>query len=86
MSENFLEALTLMAVGMLTVFVILLLVVVLGNAIIMFVNRFFPETESKLSNNSPPGQVDRKHLAVIAAAVSVVTGGRGRVLKVEKEG
>jgi oxaloacetate decarboxylase gamma subunit len=38
--ENLNEALFLLVVGMLTVFVILMLVVAVGNLIILFTNRF----------------------------------------------
>ena len=85
MSEEFQLGLTLMVVGMLTVLVILSLVVVLGNTIILYVNRFFPEGEKKLAPAASPAQTNPKHMAVIAAAVAELTGGRGHVVKIEKE-
>ena len=84
MNENIELALLLLLVGMVTVFLVLILVYSLGNGIIWFVNRFFPEAEQAAVTNQSTG-VDRRHLAVIAAAVASVTGGRGKVLKVEKE-
>ena len=74
-----------MMVGMLTVLVILSLLVVLGNSIILFVNRFFPEGEKKIAPAASPSQANPKHVAVIAAAVAQITGGRGHVDKIEKE-
>lgn len=84
MNENIELALLLLLVGMVTVFLVLILVYSLGNGIIRFVNRFFPEAEQAAVTNQSTG-VDRRHLAVIAAAVASVTGGRGKVLKIEKE-
>ncbi|MFA5326663.1 MAG: OadG family protein [Prolixibacteraceae bacterium] len=79
-------ALELLVVGMVTVFVILSLVVILGNLIIRFVNHFMPEvrkvatqlTEAAVSEISP------KKMAVIVSAVNTVTKGSGRVTKIEK--
>lgn len=84
MNENIELALILLLVGMVTVFLVLILVYLLGNAIIRFVNRFFPEGEQAIVASQVTG-VNQRHLAVIAAAVATVTGGRGKVLKVEKE-
>lgn len=79
------EALLLMAVGMITVFVVLLLVVLLGNVIIRFVNRFIPEEVSnKGSQGGQTPAVDSKIYAAICSAVSVVTAGKGSVVDVKK--
>ncbi len=86
MSEEFQLGLTLMVVGVLIVLVILSLVVGLGNTIILYVNRFFPEGEKKIAPAAASsGQTNPKHMAVIAAAVAELTGGRGHVVKIEKE-
>lgn len=83
MSEYIQEAWTLMGVGMVTVFLILMVVVLLGNAIILVVNRYFPESENaKTSANRSFG---KSRMAAIAAAVSIVTQGKGRITKVEKK-
>lgn len=84
MNENIELALILLLVGMVTVFLVLILVYSLGNGIIRFVNRFFPEAEQAAVTNQSTG-VNQRHIAVIAAAVATVTGGSGKVLKVEKE-
>ena len=44
--NDFNTALLLMAVGMVTVFIILLIVMGLGKALIAFVNKFVPEEEA----------------------------------------
>lgn len=86
MNSNFDIALQLLGIGMLTVFIILFMVVLLGNLIIRFVNRFVPETAQHLSGSeSSSGLVDAKKMAAIVAAVKIVTNGKGNVLKVEKQ-
>jgi oxaloacetate decarboxylase (Na+ extruding) subunit gamma len=79
-------ALELLGVGMVTVFLILSLVVLLGNSIIWFVNRFIPEFEKAtavVSENLGAKQDPRK-IAVIVSAVNKVTNGAARVTKIEK--
>lgn len=86
MNSNFDIALQLLGIGMLTVFIILFMVVLLGNLIIRFVNRFVPETTQQLSNTATSsGMVDAKKMAAIVAAVNMVSKGKGRVVKVEKQ-
>ncbi len=85
MSENFQEAFTLLGVGMVTVFIILLVVVLLGNGIILFVNRFYPEiAKSSGVDGGVSGSLSVSKTAAIVAAVKVVTKGKGRVVKIEK--
>lgn len=76
-------AFMLMVVGMVTVFLILLIVIGLGKALTAFVNKFVPEevVPTKKRSDSP---VPAHILAAINAAVSVVTHGKGKVAKVEK--
>ena len=83
--ENLNTALMLILVGMTTVFAILLIVIYLGKALIILVNKYAPEevTPAKSAANASkpaPGNI----LAVINAAVTVVTQGKGKVAKVEK--
>ncbi|BDD08941.1 oxaloacetate decarboxylase [Fulvitalea axinellae] len=89
--EDMNMALTLMAVGMTTVFLMLFLVVTGGNAIIAFVNRFVPEEEAKVKpalsgakgSSATSALDDIRKMAVLTAAVQQVTQGRGRITKVE---
>ena len=79
-------ALELLGVGMVTVFIILALVVILGNLIIRFVNRFIPEIE-KISTSVGAAvvpEISQKKMAVIVSAVNLLTNGKGRVKKIEK--
>ncbi|MBW8332477.1 MAG: OadG family protein [Prolixibacteraceae bacterium] len=80
-------AFELLGVGMVTVFVILALVVIIGNLIIRFVNKFIGEevkTQSKGSSNLTV-EINSKKLAAIVSVVNLVTKGTGRVSKVEKQ-
>lgn len=69
------QALTLLAIGMITVFVILTLVVLVGNLLIKVVNRLTPDAGIEISPEK---------LAAITAAVEVVTDGKGKVSHIEK--
>ncbi|WP_321479630.1 OadG family protein [uncultured Bacteroides sp.] len=84
--ENIETALLLLAVGMSTVFAILVLVIYLGKLLTILVNKYAPEEEVALkkitSEKTPP--ISGNILAAITAAVNVVTHGKGKVVKVEK--
>ena len=85
--ENLSLGLTLMGIGMLTVFVILLMVIYLSNALIAIVNRVCPEEEQpkkKAPVAAKPQTVDANVMAVIKATVNQLTGGKGVVTNVEK--
>lgn len=86
------NALILLTIGMITVFVVLLLVVIAGKALIALVNRYGDEETSEipaslpLKNNSG---LRRQHtnpaiIAAISAAVEHATHGRGRVTSINK--
>lgn len=83
--ENLGIGLELMAVGMLTVFVILLIIIYLGKGLIALVNKFAPEdVEEKKQPATATVPVDAKTIAIIQSAVNALTGGKGKVMKVEK--
>lgn len=79
-------ALQLMGIGMITVFIILSLVVLLGNLIIRFVNKYLPEEISHKVQQvaEQTGNFNRKKVAAIVSAVKIVTEGKGHVTKIEK--
>jgi oxaloacetate decarboxylase gamma subunit len=80
-------ALELLGVGMVTVFIILSLVVILGSLIIKVVNKFMPEVEKVVlptSGNFSTSEINPKKMAAIVSAVNVVTKGSGRVKKIER--
>lgn len=84
--ENIETALLLLVVGMATVFVILLIVIYFGKLLISLVNRYAPEEVLPAKKDAPQGvaPVPGNVMAAIAAAVSVVTHGKGKVTKVER--
>ncbi len=86
MAEHFNQAWLLLGVGMVTVFAVLLLVVLIGNATITFVNRFVPVAQV-ISERKPGTAADTgsSKIAAIVGAVQAVTGGRGHVEKIERK-
>ncbi|TVR42496.1 MAG: hypothetical protein EA394_03460 [Bacteroidia bacterium] len=71
--------------GLLTVFIVLLVVVATGNAIIWFVNRYIGAPAQE-PGKPGSGQLlsHSGRIAALTAAVSTVTRGRGRVTNIEK--
>ncbi|MFO8001217.1 MAG: OadG family transporter subunit [Marinilabilia sp.] len=84
MAESFNQAWILLGVGMITVFTVLLLVVLIGNAVIAFVNRYFPEPP-QLSGAKPDKKSEASKMAAIVAAVKRVTGGKGNVVEIHRK-
>lgn len=82
--ENLNEALGLLAVGMITVVIILGLVVVIGNLVINLTNRFIQDGKRTGDSNLSGKLVHTKKVAAIAAVVDVITRGSGRVDTIEK--
>ncbi len=75
-----------MLIGMLTVFVILLIVINLSKVLISIVNKVAPEedTTKKKVEVKAPTMIDSNVMAIIEAAVKDLTGGKGTVTNVEK--
>lgn len=80
MTTSISSALTLLVIGMITVFVVLMLVVFTGNILIRIVNRYFPGQPQNLSST-----ISSQKLAAITAAVEIVTEGKGKIISIEKE-
>lgn len=75
------EAFVVMAVGMLMVFLILALVVFIGNLIIRIINKI------DKGEAVAPGKtnfVDNKTMAAIVATVEFVTQGQGKIVDINK--
>ena len=86
MSEDFQFALQLLAIGMITVFLILFLVVQSARILISFVNRFMPLTaDSVVVEKRGKDAIDPKVVAAISGAVSHLTEGRGTVKSIRKK-
>ena len=80
MENEISQALTLMGIGMITVFVVLSLVVVVGNVLIKIVNRFAPL--QVVASKEP--EISNSKIAAITSAVEIITGGKGRITKIER--
>ncbi len=77
MAGDISTALSLLTIGMITVFVVLSLVVVTGNILIQLSN--------KLNGSSDDGPIAPAKIAAISAAVETFTQGTGRITKIEKD-
>ncbi len=83
MDENSIfEALSLLVIGMVTVFIILGLIVLLAKTLILVINRYFPE--SIHTQTQAALHVDDEVVAVISAAVDQLTGGRGEIVEIKE--
>lgn len=79
------NALQLLAIGMITVFMILALVVISGNVLIKIVNKYAPEPTKRLTRSSRTATgTSPEVIAAITAVVETVTAGNGRVDSIEK--
>lgn len=86
------DGLVLMAVGMITVILALGLVAGLGHLLILLVNRYappvplpvYPEEEAGMRVPYESAGNDPAKLAVVLAAVEIVTKGKGSVIKIVK--
>lgn len=96
--ENIETGLLLMVVGMTTVFAILLIVINLGKGLIVLVNKYAPEeiiakkpaaasvrVQTGISTQTTAiGSLSGQETAAIVSAISTVTRGQGKVIKIEK--
>ncbi|SHE39947.1 oxaloacetate decarboxylase, gamma subunit [Mariniphaga anaerophila] len=79
------NALSILVIGMITVILILGLVVVVGNVLIRLTNKFWPLPDGPVKKGNSSGAIPAGTMAAIVAAVDTVTGGRGKITKVEKK-
>lgn len=85
MESTISNALQLLAIGMITVFLILALVVLSGNILIKIVNKYAPEPNKRITRSSrtasgtPPAVI-----VAITAVVEAVTNGHGKVDSIQK--
>lgn len=82
MTETLNTAFVTLAVGMLTVFFILILIVIVGNLIIRLMNRYAPVAEEKVKKNNSIN-ASKNVYAAIVAAVDVLTEGKGSVSNIK---
>jgi len=77
------EAVSIMIVGMITVFFILFLIVGIGNVIIRLSNKYLPE-EIAPAKPSKISATTNNTIAAIEAAIAKATNGKGKVTNIKK--
>ena len=84
--ENIGIALQLMVVGMITVFIILIIVIQLGKLLIWTVNKIAPEevVAPKGKPTSTVTKIDAQTLSIIQAASTKLTNGKGSIKNIER--
>ncbi len=83
--DKFIEASLLMAIGMATVFVVLLIIIFLGGLLIKTVNKFFPEEVKPVAKAAAAVQaVDQNIQEAINKAIMAISGGKKQAQKIEK--
>ena len=80
--DKFVEALTLMGIGLATVFVVLLIIILLGTLLIKTVNKFFPEEAKPVMEAVQT--VDQNVQEAINKAILAISGGKKTAQKIEK--
>ncbi|MEE1184209.1 MAG: OadG family transporter subunit [Paludibacteraceae bacterium] len=80
--DKFIEALTLMGIGMATVFVVLLIIIFLGTLLIKTVNKFFPEEVKPVA--AKVQAIDANVQEAINKAIMAISGGKKSAQKIEK--
>ena len=83
--DKFIEALLRMAIGILTVFAVLLIIIALGTLLIKTVNKFFPEEVKPVAKAAAAVQaVDQNIQEAINKAIMAISGGKKQAQKIEK--
>lgn len=80
--EKFVDALTLMGIGLATVFVVLLIIIFLGTLLIKTVNKFFPEEVKPVA--AKVQAIDANVQEAINKAIMAISGGKKSAQKIEK--
>ncbi len=85
--ENLADGISLLIIGMLTVFGVLFLVVTTGGILIRIVNKFYPinQPEQTVDETIDPNDIIRSELiSAIIATVDRITMGKGKVKKIKR--
>jgi oxaloacetate decarboxylase gamma subunit len=80
--DKFIEASTLMGIGLATVFVVLLIIIFLGTLLIKTVNKFFPEEVKPVA--AKVQAIDANVQEAINKAIMAISGGKKSAQKIEK--
>jgi oxaloacetate decarboxylase gamma subunit len=85
MNDALNTALMLLAVGMITVFTILALIVFFGNVLVTLVNKYIPEAKiTKAIQTAASTTIDTRKMAAIVSAVEIVTEGKAKINSITK--
>lgn len=84
MTDDLSMAMSLLGVGMITVFIVLAFVVIVGNLLIKFVNRFVPAEVKPGQRHGGAQGISQAKVAAINSAIDQLTEGKGEVIKIEK--
>ena len=84
---NLTSALTILLVGMFTVFLILFLVVLSARTIILVTNRMTEDEKALIQGSTvravSRGNIPQDHQAVIEEVIHKLTAGKGRVIRIQ---
>lgn len=81
---NIAIAIKLLVIGMVSVFVVLFIVIYLGKALILFINRLAPEVQQEIAPANTPASINPKHITAIRKAVALLTSGQGQIQDIKK--
>ncbi|MEO9805652.1 MAG: OadG family protein [Reichenbachiella sp.] len=84
MTDELRTAFLLMGVGMITVFIVLLCVVIVGKLLIRFVNHYVPMVEASADHTSKATEIAPTKIAAITSAIEIFTKGKGKVTSINK--
>ncbi len=82
MESNISNAILLLAIGMVTVFIVLMLVVLCGSLLIKLINKYAPEPKAQPKLIKP--LISNKEIAVLTAVVEHITLGNGKIDSIKK--
>lgn len=80
------EALTLLAIGMVSVMFVLFLIVFVANGMIRVMNKIVPEVEivKARSQQTNIPEIASNKIAAITSAINILTQGKGKVTNIQK--
>ncbi len=82
--DNFMEALKLMGIGMVTVLAVLIFIIQIGNFLVYLVNKYAPAEEKPVKAASPSNAVDANVAMAINLAINKLTNGKKKADKIER--
>lgn len=83
-TENLMESLKLMGIGLVTVFAVLLFIILIGNLLIRLVNKYAPEEAKQIKSSVAGAVVDTNIAQAINMAINKLSNGKQKADKIEK--